>query len=335
MPKISIIMPVYNTKKEFFIEAIDSVLSQTYIDFEILIIDDGSTIDYSDVLSSYDDLRIKYFKLSRNVRVANARNFAIKKAKGEFIAFLDSDDIALPERLSIQLKFLEENPHVDCVGSSFIILPEGKIRNHPTKHIDIIKFLLFIGCPLLQSSVMLRKNTLIKNNIFYKDVFVPCEDYALWLDLIGVSTFANTNDILVKYRLHGNNISIQKADLQKKAGDEAKIRKILFLAGVADYNSYHALQNYICHPQNFGINDLTIIEKLVPHITQKMIEIGLNEKDIVYFFRKNYTKLIRKAPSKTIVRKLCFSPLNSYLNVGLHRQLFYYIIKGIFLQNHI
>ena len=324
-------MPVYNTKKEYFVEAINSILQQTYTDFEVLIIDDCSILDYSDVLSSYEDIRIKYFKLSKNVRVAKARNFAIQKAKGEFIAFLDSDDVALPERLRIQLQFLEENPHIDCVGSSFIILPEGKICNHPTNHIDIIRFLLFIGCPFLQSSVMLRKNTLIKNNIFYKDEFVPCEDYALWLDLIGVSTFANTNDVLVKYRIHGNNISIQKADLLKAAGDEAKIKKILSLAGVSDYNSYRALLNYICHPQNFEIRDLPIIETLVPLIRQKMIEIGLYEKDIIYFLRKNYTKLIRKVPSKAIVRKLCFSPLNSFLNIGLHRQLFYYVIKGTFL----
>ena len=331
MPKVSIIMPVYNTKKEYFIEAINSILRQTYIDFEVLIIDDCSNIDYCDVMSSYDDIRIKYFKLSQNVRAANARNFAIKKAKGEFIAFLDSDDIALPERLGLQLKFLEANPHIDCVGSSFMILPEGKICNHPANHIDIIKYLLFVGCSFLQSSVMLRKSTLIKNNIFYKDEFVPCEDYALWLDLIGVSTFANTNDILAKYRLHGNNVSIQKADLQKAAGDEAKIRKILSLAGLSDNKSYHALLNYLCHPQNFEINDLPIIETLVPHITLKMIEIGLCEKDIKYYFRKNYTKLIRKVPSKTIVRKLCFSPLNGFLNIGFHRQLFYYIIKGAFL----
>ena len=92
MPKISVIMTIYNTDKEYLLEAIDSVLQQTYTDFELLLIDDGSTIDYTDLPCIHSDQRIIYSKLPENVGIAMARNFGLGKATGEFIAFLDSDD---------------------------------------------------------------------------------------------------------------------------------------------------------------------------------------------------------------------------------------------------
>ena len=107
MPKISVIMTIYNTDKEYLLEAIDSVLQQTYTDFELLLIDDGSTIDYTDLPCIHSDQRIIYSKLPENVGIAMARNFGLGKATGEFIAFLDSDDVAMPERFEKQIFFLK------------------------------------------------------------------------------------------------------------------------------------------------------------------------------------------------------------------------------------
>ena len=199
MPIISVIMTVYNTDKKYFSEAIDSILHQTYTDFEFLIIDDGSSFDYSDLTSITSDKRIIYFKLSKNVGIANARNFAIEKAKGEFIAFLDSDDVAFPERLAHQINFFENNPGIDCVGSSYLIIPEGRLCHNPEKHNDIVLHLLLTGCPFLHSSVMLRKKIIAENKVLYKANYVPAEDYAFWLDLIGLCNFANIDETLVKF----------------------------------------------------------------------------------------------------------------------------------------
>lgn len=329
MPKISVIMTIYNTDKEYLLEAIDSVLQQTYTDFELLLIDDGSTIDYNDLITSFDDKRLVYFKLAKNSGVAAARNFGISKTKGEFIAFLDSDDVTMPERLFSQLHFLENNQNIDCVGSSFIIIPEGKICHNKTEHKDIVLHLLLKGCAFLHSSVMLRKKIITDRHIFYKIDYVPAEDYAFWLDLIGVSNFANIDEILVKYRWHGDNISITKADMQKYLANKARIEKLLNITNNYNEISYKALLNFSTYPENLSLNEFYIIESLIPNIVQSLVAIGLDKHEMKFLFRKELTKLIRKTPSKTLAQKACFSRLNNYLHTGLHRQLFYFVLRSI------
>lgn len=330
MPKISVIMTVYNTDKEYLAEAIDSVLQQTYTDFELLLIDDGSTIDYTDLPCIHSDQRIIYSKLPENVGIAMARNFGLAKATGEFIAFLDSDDVAMPERFDRQIHFFETNINIDCVGSSFLIIPEGRPFHTLTKHNDIVLHLLLHGCIFLHSSVMLRTRIIKENNFFYNVDYVPAEDYAFWLDLIGVCNFANIDEILVKYRWHGANISITKAEIQQALTNHAKVNKLLTLINRLDASTSNAMLNYFVHPEQLNLEDLKLLEELIPEIVQKLLFIGLEEKTVKLAFRKNLTKIMRKTPSKTIARKACLSPLNNYLHTGLRRQLFYYFVKGIF-----
>ena len=329
MPIISVIMTVYNTDKKYFSEAIDSILHQTYTDFEFLIIDDGSTFDYSDLTSITSDKRIIYFKLSKNVGIANARNFAIEKAKGEFIAFLDSDDVAFPERLAHQINFFENNPGIDCVGSSYLIIPEGRLCHNPEKHNDIVLHLLLTGCPFLHSSVMLRKKIIAENKVLYKANYVPAEDYAFLLDLLGLCNYANIDETSVKYRWHGNNISITKVEIQQALANDAKIKKLLALIDRQDSNACNAILNYLVYPEQLSLEDLRLVEQLVPDIVKKLSSIGLEEEVVKRAFRKKITRLMRKSPVKKIIKEACFSPLNKYLNTGLHRQIFYYVLRNI------
>ncbi|MHC1714478.1 MAG: glycosyltransferase family 2 protein [Acidaminococcaceae bacterium] len=329
MPKISVIMPIYNTDKQYLEEAIESILQQTYTDFELILIDDASTTDIQKVIQKNNDSRMKYIRLNENQGAAIARNLGIREASGEFIAFLDSDDIALPERFNTQINYFKSNPNVDCVGSSVLIIPEDKLWRNVTTHEDIVLYLLLRGCAFCQSSVMLRKKILIDNNIFYKGEFVPAEDYAFWLDLIGVCKFANIDEILVKYRWHGSNISITKKEIQESLSKMVKNKKLLNLVNFSsNENMYKSMSNFMEYPNKFSLAELSIIESLIPATINKLVEMGFSEEKVLYGFRKNYTKLIRKAPSKTIVRELCFSPLSNFLKLGTHRKLFYYLTKG-------
>lgn len=323
-------MPVYNTNKQYLLEAIDSVFQQTYPDFELLLIDDASTEDIKGFISSYKDQRLKYYRLPENQGVSYARNFGIKESLGEFLSFLDSDDIALPERFETQLHFFENNPCVDCVGSDALIIPEGKKLQFPAQHEDIVIYLLFKGCAFTQSTVMLRKKVIMENDIFYNDKYIAAEDYAFWLDLIGIANFANINEVLVKYRWHGNNISITKQDFLNSLAMVVKIKKILILTDCYDGNTYKAISKFMECPESFSLSELPVIEASVPVIVKKLGKMGLSEDKIKLALRKNFSKLIRKVPSKAIARKLCFSSLNNCLHTGIHRQLFYYLTKGIF-----
>lgn len=216
-PLVSVVMPVYNTKEEFLREAIESVLSQTYDNFEFIILDDGSTNNAPEVISSYKDKRIIYVK-HENMGVGKTRNRGFELAKGEFVAAVDSDDISLPERFEKQVKFLQENPDVSIVGSWFECFPELKL----IKHLEEVRFLdVLYGCCIANPTAMFRIEDLKKYNLKYTDMKVS-HDYALWAQAVSKVKIKNIQELLVRYRWHGDNIS---NDLEAVSKDDPTIRK--------------------------------------------------------------------------------------------------------------
>ena len=123
-PKVSVIIPAYN-RRDFVTEAIDSALNQTYRDFEVIVVDDGSTDGTGEMLKERYDDKIRYF-YKENGGCASARNYGIKMARGEYIAFLDSDDRYLPEKLEDQVGILEKNNRCGFVSSDVIFFDDGK-----------------------------------------------------------------------------------------------------------------------------------------------------------------------------------------------------------------
>ena len=117
MPKVSVLMPVYKTKEEYLRAAIESILTQTFTDFEFLILDDCPEDDRGAVVRSYKDKRIKYFKNNKNLGISASRNKLINMAKGEYLAVFDHDDISLPERLTREAAYLDEHPETGVVAS--------------------------------------------------------------------------------------------------------------------------------------------------------------------------------------------------------------------------
>lgn len=214
MPKISVLMPVYNTEEIFLREAIESILNQTYADFEFLIIDDGSTNNTEDIILSYKDERIKYIKNEQNIGLIKTLNKGINLAQGEYIARMDSDDISLPERFAKQVKFLDENPDIDVLGTWFQCLPSGRIVETSPKDKDIKEHLLVNSNDIGHPTVMIRRATIIKYELKYDENALYVEDYALWLSLIDKIKFANLTEVLLNYRIHGNNVCNKNATAQ-------------------------------------------------------------------------------------------------------------------------
>ena len=144
MPLVSVIMPVYNGEK-YLAEAIDSILVQTFTDFELLIVDDGSQDNSAEIIRSYEkrDSRIRFFQLERNVGSAAARNRGIASASGAYIALMDCDDVSLPKRLQKQVDFLQANPEIGAVGVCGQAVNEDMTKllydlNVPERHCDIL-----------------------------------------------------------------------------------------------------------------------------------------------------------------------------------------------------
>ena len=210
--KVSVLMPVYNTNGDMLRQTIESILNQTFTDFEFLIVNDCSTDENVEkIVLEYQqkDSRIKYFMNEKNLGISGTRNKLIDLSQGEYLAVMDHDDISLPNRFEKQVEFLDKNLEVGVVSSWYEIFPETKFVKYPTNDFDI-KVNLMRNCTLLHPASMIRKSVLAENNLRYEADFSPAEDYGLWIRLIKLTKFANIPEILFKYRVHGNNESIKQ-----------------------------------------------------------------------------------------------------------------------------
>ncbi|OQY47637.1 MAG: hypothetical protein B6242_04515 [Anaerolineaceae bacterium 4572_78] len=209
-PTISVLMGVYNGEK-YLAQAINSIFMQTFTDFEFIIIDDGSTDRTSEILSSYHDPRLKIFHQD-NMGLTKTLNKALGMAHGKYIARMDADDIAMPERFEKQVAFLDNRPEVGVLGTNGVFRDEiEKIETYPILlQTDLeIKQNLIKGNRFIHSSIMLRKSLLDKYG-GYDERFTQAQDYALWIKLAPHTQFANLPDVLLIHREHRQTVSMRQ-----------------------------------------------------------------------------------------------------------------------------
>jgi glycosyltransferase involved in cell wall biosynthesis len=220
-PTVSVLMPVYN-RKEYAPLAVESILGQTFGDFEFIIVDDGSTDGVSEILrrSAAADPRIVLIE-QENTGYAVALNQALERARGDFIARMDSDDISLPSRFALQVEFLGANPQVVAVGGQALRIDEdGDPLSPLVQHTDPLeiekKVLGVIDSSkggLVHPSVMMRKAALDKIG-GYRPEFEPAEDRDLWLRLSEVGQLANLSETILHYRMHSGSVSRERSTQQ-------------------------------------------------------------------------------------------------------------------------
>jgi len=224
-PRISVLLPTYNTKVEYIKEAIDSILEQTYEDFELLILDDGSDEYLQKFILTYNDNRIRYF-YKNNTGIADTLNFGLALAKGEYVARMDADDISLPNRFKEQLQFLDEHQDVSVVGSWIenFQLRTGVTRfpYNPTCK-DFLK-----GCVISHPSMMIRIKDFNKLNLKY-DPSYSCEDYELWSRAVRNLKFINIPKVLLKYRINSDSITYNRQEILLKDSDRLRVNLIDYM----------------------------------------------------------------------------------------------------------
>ena len=227
MPRVSVLMPVYNTKPEHLREAMDSILSQTFTDFEFLILNDSSpNADVEETVKSYDDPRIVYARNERNLGISGARNRLLDMAQGEYLAVMDHDDISLPERFEKQVAFLDAHPSVGVVRCQIWNCVSHRDRRLPIKNVDIKKNMMF-SCAFCHPAIMMRASVLKAHELCYEEFFSPAEDYALFCRLVKHTDFANLPEVLFHYRdWEGNTSHKQDAAMASATlGIEYFVRK--------------------------------------------------------------------------------------------------------------
>lgn len=216
-PVVSIILPFYNAERHIQ-ESINSMLNQTFFNFELLLIDDGSTDASLKIVKRYKDKRIKIIKNKKNKGLIYCLNLAIKSSKGEFIARMDADDISANKRLEMQVAFLKKNKSIDILGTGVSLINKDglciKNKTYPNNDI-LIKWSLNIGSPLVHPSIMFRRSLFDKIGLYSKHSYL-IEDYNLWLRAchFGVN-FANLDTILLKLRKHNSSVTELKKNISK------------------------------------------------------------------------------------------------------------------------
>lgn len=216
MPKVTVLMPVYNREK-YLREAIDSILSQTFTDFEFLIVDDGSTDNSLEIVNSYPDSRIRLIRNLANLGISESLNIGLSESLGDYVARMDSDDISLPNRLQKQIEFLNQNPDITVLGShmNFINMHGQNLEHlnylpsYSLAHQEIVYAMLY-SIPFAHPSVIFKRLEVLKigGYRFLKELENGSEDYDLWLRLAAQNyKFANLSDHLIKYRLHRDSLT--------------------------------------------------------------------------------------------------------------------------------
>jgi glycosyltransferase involved in cell wall biosynthesis len=206
-PLVSVLMPAFNAEQHIA-QAIESILEQTYTHFELLILNDGSTDQTQHVIEQFDDERIVKTQLAQNQGLVNARNQLVTAARGEYIAFLDADDIALPNRLQLQIAFLESRKADICGGAHYSLYESsGRMKSSKQRYSDSdIRALITVCSPLCNPAVMGRAEAFKKHP--YRIGKDYAEDYSLWSELaLAGYRFANLHDNLITYRIHSQQTS--------------------------------------------------------------------------------------------------------------------------------
>jgi hypothetical protein len=224
-PPISVVMAVYNSAQTAP-ESIESILQQTFVDFEFIIVDDGSTDATGEILRDYAalDNRIRLYTQEKSGLIASL-NRHCRLAKGRYIARMDADDISLPDRFEKQFRFLEAHPEIGVLGTRIQDIGSSKdsqgvlwpVPSDP----DVVGWFLLFGNCIAHPSVMMRREVLERVG-YYRPDALHIEDYDLWVRASEISRIANIAEVLVQYRLSEESVSKRHASAQQEKGIDLK-----------------------------------------------------------------------------------------------------------------
>lgn len=284
-PLLSVIIPTYNSSK-FIDNTIQSILNQTYKNFELLILDDCSQDDTIQKIQNYKDKRIRILKNDINKGYIFSLNKLISISKGEFIVRNDHDDISIENRFEIQLEEFKKNKDLFICGGQIetIGLIQKKI-SYPLKRYDLISF-MFFNNPIHHPTVMIKSCMIDKKENFYNENFCPSEDYYKWTKIIPDNKIVNSRKKLLYYRSHSNNYS--KIALAKQKEKNILIRNEYFKQnlGIKPTDEINLLLNKLIYNENISLNQLIALETFFKLLRDKSTKkkYHKNLKSIISFF---------------------------------------------------
>ena len=277
-PIISVLLPIYNTNPIYLKECIESILSQTFKDFELIILNDASTEILDNIINSYDDKRIRYYKNKTNLGITKTRNKLLELANCKYVAITDHDDISTSERFEKEYNFLEQNPEVSIVSGWIEVFNTNLKKKKIWKTKPYPKILDFlVRCELIHPACMWRKADFEKYNLKYEEDYYGAQDYALFSKAVRYLKFANIQEVLLKYRKHDNNASNEK---RKMCFETVKIQNEILDFLTFDNKKKIFLYEKFAFPNEKFIHKIFSIKNVYNY---KIIRIlGLKIKILIY-----------------------------------------------------
>ncbi|MBC9929254.1 glycosyltransferase family 2 protein [Chitinophaga qingshengii] len=285
---VSVVMPCYNMER-YISMAIDSVLSQSYQELELIIINDGSSDNTGNIIRTYDDSRIKYVSLPANKGNYPARNIGMRMATGKYIAVMDADDISESDRLMTQVRYLDRHLNTGCIGTQGTYIDENNAKigwiNYPGATSAEMAVYFLINNYTIHPSLMFRRSAILKHDLFYNEKYRYAADFALVSSCISRFQVLNIGERLMQYRVHPNQISSAKHKEQVKYADmirltqlerlqirltpvEQKVYLKLLKGDAASFSRREVARcvtvcrHIVDHNDNFGIYDKKLLRKL-------------------------------------------------------------------------
>ena len=266
-PKVTVLMGVYNGQR-YLRAAIDSILQQTFTNFEFLIIDDGSKDASVEIIKSYSDPRIRLLINEKNIGLAASLNRGINSSTSRYIARMDCDDISLPQRLEKQVAFLEHHSDIGICGSGIEII--GKKSDDRAGFFNddaMIRSSLIFDSGFAHPAVMISRQLLHECNLRYDETFTHAQDYDLWARAAAYTKFANLPETLLRYRVHAESAGRKSGTKQRAMADRVR-RQQLARLGIqpleAEYALHHAISTWQFRPKKDSLESLEIwFEQLI------------------------------------------------------------------------
>lgn len=301
---VSVIMPVYNAEK-YVDEAVRSILGQTYVSFELIIVDDCGSDLSMDIISQWKDPRIRVLHNDMNRGIAYSRNRAIRESRGEYIAIMDDDDISLPQRLEKQVAFLERNPGIDILGGAVeSIGAEGEVIRKASETLNnplYIKVNFLFHCIFHNSEVMFRKRLIEQNQIVYHEGCYGMEDFRFWVECSKAGRMTNLPDVVLQHRYHEatETSRVKREEYDKRKRYYGELQRLSFrLSGfLLSEEEYRILTNSFPEGTITGLS-LEEIQELL-QVSGKIVHQAQKDKmdfqaELAVYLRKQLCEALRK-----------------------------------------
>jgi len=286
--EISVIMSVYNTKEEYLRTAIESILNQSFKEYEFIIIDDYSDEKTTAILEEYRNKKIKIIKNNTNLGLTASLNIGLEMAKGRYIARMDSDDISYSNRFECQYKYMEQHPEIDVLGG-WVKMGKRINKSYGKAGNDWKKVrMLFENAGICHSAAFIRKSFLDKYHLKYDISIKKAQDYDLWCRCLEVGTIAVMPKTILEYRIHEDQISNKNREEQEyyisviKKGELDKI--------YSDYTEQELKQFLDMNDEILSAKELSIFwQKILKANREKDV---LNDRILKYEFSKQWARIL-------------------------------------------